>query len=55
MQTKMRHPKIPMTATPKKGAAANARPAFPLGVLGDFGSGLCAPPFRPAHVAELGR
>ncbi len=30
------------------------RPAFPLGVLGDFGRGLCAPPFCPAHVAELG-
>jgi hypothetical protein len=37
------------------GAAANVRPAFPLRVFGAFGGGLCAPPFRSAHVAELGR
>jgi len=40
---------------PNQGAAANVRPASPFGVLGDFGRGLCAQPFRPAHVAELGR
>ena len=40
---------------PNQGAAANVRPAFPFGVLGDFGYGLCEPLFYPAHVAEFDR
>ena len=48
----------PHQFTPMSGAhkvtAANVRPAFPFRGLGDFERGLCAPPFRPAHVAELG-
>ena len=38
-----------------QGAAANVRPASPFRGLENIGRGLCAQPFRPAHVAELDR
>ncbi len=44
-----------MILSPNKGAAANVRPAIPFRVLGVFGRGFCAQPFRSAHIAELGR
>jgi hypothetical protein len=40
---------------PNKIGAANVRPACPLSAGRQLGRAGCAPAFRPAHVADLGR
>jgi len=40
---------------PNKAPPPNRRPHFPLGIAGEFGYPVCAPPASPAAVGEARR